>query len=108
MPFALCIHGFRIDLDVELDELTDKEMMDMEGPLYQAIVYKRHDHPWSLYLQGEVGSWNQYPMDTKGTEEKSVLENVYLPYYALNNFSAFKEVLDKIDCQTNILLFNIV
>ena len=34
MPFALCIHGVHIDLDVELDELTGKEMMDMEGPLY--------------------------------------------------------------------------
>ena len=34
MPFAICIHGFPIDLDMELDELTDEEMMDMEGPLF--------------------------------------------------------------------------
>ena len=43
----------------------------------------------------------------QGYWRKSVLENLYLPYYALTNFSIFKEVLDKIGCQTNILLFNI-
>ena len=34
MPFALCIHGFPIDLDMDLAEPIDEEMMDMEGPLY--------------------------------------------------------------------------
>lgn len=33
MQFALYIHGFPIDLDLELVESTMEESTDMEGPL---------------------------------------------------------------------------